>query len=592
MSGKVAEITNLINRNSLAANISDMYQSQYSQMSDWIEEKKELRNYIFATDTTKTTNSKLPWKNKTTLPKLCQIRDNLHANYMSALFSTEDWLRWEGANEEGDTLAKSKAIEAYMKNKVRESGFRTTISMLVYDYIDYGNAFAEVVFVNESKEDPETGATIPGYIGPKLIRLSPLDQIFNLSAISYAASYKITRYLKTLGELKAELTERPDLQYNKEVIDYLENVRRSMGGYNGADVDKAEGYDIDGFGSLSEYYQQEYVEILEFSGDIHDENGILKKNRIITVVDRAQVIRDVPDPSWMVAGNKIHVGWRLRPDNLMAMGPLDNLVGMQYRIDHLENMKADAGDLIIHPPLKIKGNVEAFEWGPGVEIYLGEDGEVEELGKSLQVLFAADNQITILEQKMEEMAGAPKQAMGIKTPGEKTAFEVSTLDNASSRIFQDKTAHFELNMIEEALNMMLEVARRTFNGEDVVRVLDEEFGAAEFLTVTKADITATGKLRPTGARHFAKQNQLVQNLMNLYNSPIAEHISTHVSTKKLAKVVEELLGLEKFDLVRDNIGVIEQIETQQIVQQAQQTLEEEDATPLDDEGEAPDAVEQ
>jgi hypothetical protein len=27
------------------------------------------------------------------------------------------------------------------------------------------------------------------------------------------------------------------------------------------------------------------------------------------------------------------------------MGPLDNLVGLQYRIDHLENAKADALDL-------------------------------------------------------------------------------------------------------------------------------------------------------------------------------------------------------------------------------------------------------
>ena len=49
-----------------------------------IERWKELRNYIFATDTTTTSNKSLPWKNSTTLPKLCQIRDNLHSNYISA----------------------------------------------------------------------------------------------------------------------------------------------------------------------------------------------------------------------------------------------------------------------------------------------------------------------------------------------------------------------------------------------------------------------------------------------------------------------------------------------------------------------------
>lgn len=60
--------------------------------SEWAE----LRNYIFATDTTTTSNNSLPWRNRTTIPKLTQIRDNLHANYMDALFPNDDWLSWEG----------------------------------------------------------------------------------------------------------------------------------------------------------------------------------------------------------------------------------------------------------------------------------------------------------------------------------------------------------------------------------------------------------------------------------------------------------------------------------------------------------------
>lgn len=61
-----------------------------------IEEWKELRNYLFATDTRTTSNKKLPWSNSTTTPKLTQIRDNLHANYMAALFPRSKWLKWNG----------------------------------------------------------------------------------------------------------------------------------------------------------------------------------------------------------------------------------------------------------------------------------------------------------------------------------------------------------------------------------------------------------------------------------------------------------------------------------------------------------------
>ncbi len=119
-------------------------------------EWRELRNYRFATDTTKTTNSKLPWKNKTTLPKLTQIRDNLHANYMDALFPNDNWMKWEGYNLEDSTQKKRRAIESYLKTKIRESNFRETVSQLLYDYIDYGNVFAEVTYVNQVHTDPYT----------------------------------------------------------------------------------------------------------------------------------------------------------------------------------------------------------------------------------------------------------------------------------------------------------------------------------------------------------------------------------------------------------------------------------------------------
>lgn len=291
-------------------------------------------------------------------------------------------------------------------------------------------------------------------------------------------------------------------------------------------------------------------------------------------------------PSWLGKSTKGHVSWRYRPDNLYGMGPLDNLVGMQYRIDHLENLKADAMDLAVHPPLAITGNVEEFTWGPNCEIYIGEGGSISELGKSFSGVIGANNEIASLEMKMEEMAGAPKQAMGIRTPGEKTAFEVQTLEMAASRIFQDKITNFEVNLLEPALNRMLEVSRRNMDGADMIRVMDDDLGVVQFLEITKEDITASGKLRPVGARHFAAQATMVQNMMGLVNSPLWTDpgVRGHFSGKAVAQMVEEILGLEKFSIYRDNAQVFESFETQQLVSQAQEELEVTNATPV--EGEA------
>lgn len=579
----VAELHTLIGRENLAEQISQLWSQHNNDRQSWIAQKKELRDYIFATDTTTTSNAKLPWKNKTTIPKLCQIRDNLHANYMSALFPNDNWMKWEAYTKDSATKEKRDAIQAYMSNKVRESDLRNVIDQLLYDYIDYGNCIYDVEWVAERHED-ENGIPIPGYIGPKASRISPLDHVFNPLASSYDNTYKITRYVKTIGEMMQEIEDKPELSYNREVVERAHALRKSLTSYGPDDVNKAAAFSVDGFGTLYQYYQSGYVEILEFEGSLHDlDSNTLHKNRIITIIDRCYVVRNEPMPSWFGKSTKGHAAWRKRPDNLWGMGPLDNLVGMQYRIDHLENLKADAMDLSVHPPLAITGSVEEFVWEPGAEILLGEGGSVAELGKNLNGVIAANSEIAQLELKMEELAGAPKQAMGIRTPGEKTAFEVQTLEMAASRIFQHKIQNFEVNVLEPMLNRMLEVARRNMDGSDVVRVLDNDLGVLTFFQVTKEDITASGKIRPMGARHFAANATRLQTITQLSATPLWQDpaVQAHISGKKMAKLIEELLDAEPYDIVEDNIRVLEQIETQQIASQGAEDVMVADATPTE-----------
>lgn len=582
MSTKVAELNKWLKQDDAAAWVSNLWTAFNNQRREKIEEWKELRNYVFATDTTTTTNQTLPWKNSTTLPKLCQIRDNLHSNYLSALFPNDDWLRWEAYSKDDGTKKKTRAIEAYMKNKTREGHFRTEMSKLLLDYIDYGNAFATVDFSAQYREDPTTGQRIAGFIGPRVFRISPLDIVFDPTAATFDESFKIVRSIKTVGEIQKMAEEWPENAFYASYAARRATMRKVLGGYSIEDFDKAEGYSVDGFGNLYEYYQSDYVEILEFYGDYHStETGELKSNVVITVFDRCHVVREETIKSYFGKAPVCHVGWRMRPDNLWAMGPLDNLVGMQYRIDHLENLKADAMDLCVHPPLVISGEVEEFVWGPGAEIHTDENGSVSELGKNLNGIIAASNEIHTLEEKMELYSGAPREAMGIRTAGEKTAFEVQSLQNAAGRIFQEKITSFEIELLEPILNAMLEAARRNMEAFDVVRVLDDDLAVQSFLSVTKDDITGSGKIRPVGARHYASQAQLVQNLSMMLNGPIAQVVAPHLSGIQLTKLLEDVLGLERYNLFKPNAAIFEQQETQRLVNQAQEDLQMEAAVPQD-----------
>jgi hypothetical protein len=578
---KTIDLEQIISPDELATQIAERWTEWNTLRVKKVEEWKEVRNYLFATDTRTTSNSRLPWAHTTTTPKLTQIRDNLHANYFAAIFPQRKWMKWVADDASSNSKAKRSAIQAYMENKVEQSGFVDTVSRLIYDWIDYGNCFA----MNEYARDVvfnEEGLPTIQYVGPRLIRISPYDIVFNPTAASFKDSPKIIRSVMSLGDLAKLIEDDPSKQDWGVIFDKAMQNRGSVLGWNNGTISKTDGYIADGFSSIQRYYESDYIELLTFYGNIYDKyNKVLRRNRIITVIDRSYIVEDVENPSWLGYAPIHHVGWRDRPDNLYSMGPLDNLVGMQYRIDHLENMRATIFDRIAAADIVIKGDVEEKQDGVIKRWYVGDEGGVAYLSPDATAL-QADFQIQQLEQKMEEMAGAPKMAMGLRTPGEKTAFEVDVLSNAANRIFLHKTAHFERMFLEPVLNDQLETARRNMDSSDIIRVFEDSIGATLFQEITKEDLTAKGKIIPLGARHFADRARKVQEITQIQMAKQDPTVGVHLSGKRLAQLLAEELGDDK--LFSENIQIAEQLETQRVSEEAAVDFEEEQMALADMEG--------
>ena len=578
MVGKVLEIEDAITQDGMAVQVSRKFQEwdmlRASRKAEW----KEVNEYVFATDTSKTKNAETPWRNSTVIPKLCQIRDNLHANYMASLFPKRKWFEWQGSDKESNTKEKQDKIESAALHLVESSGFYDTVSTLVLDYIDYGDAISGVEWVDErALPDGESGATVQeGYVGPAPVRYSPLDIVFNPIAKTFRHSPKIIRVMISLGEL-AEMTQRlsqdtGDEKY-VELFRDLKNNREHLGAYAGELQSKDEIYSIAGFNSYQAYLQSDYVELLVFYGDLYDQNtDTFYKNHIITCVDRSRVLSIEPNPSLFGYPQIFKSGWRKRQDNLWSMGPLDNLLGLQYRLNHTENSKADLFDLTIVPPLKIKGYVDDFKWGPMERIFVGDEGDVEMLAPDVQAL-NANLEIRELEARMEEMAGSPKEAMGFRTPGEKTKYEVQRLENAASRIFQAKVSQFEREVIEPLLNAMLEMAKRK-SGAMTVRQVDPEFKSVTFDEISISDLVGVGKLVPIASRHFAEQAEMVQNLNAFASSPLGQdpEVVQHFSSERTARMIEELLELEPYKIVEPYVRLSERADGARLSQSLEQDV--------------------
>ena len=538
----------------------------------------EVEKNVWATSTKDTDNGQYEaWSNTTHRPKMANLYDTLTINYDAALFPNDNWLKWRGNDQEATTLQKRRIVEAYMNTKhaISASNFRKTMRRLESDWVMYGNCFAEVEYVREYAVDPMTGQVTLSYVGPKIKRRDPRDIVFNPLASSFRQAPKITRDLYTLAELTRLSEDNPQEEKWQRVLDLAKQHRGTIRQYSTADVDKDLQLQIDGFGSASTYFDSGLVEVLTFYGDLHwgatDEQYEYERDREIIVVDRWDIAIDREVNTWTGKPHLYHCAWRERVNNLWGQGPLENLVGMQYRIDHLENARADAFDQMLDPDIVFSGDVEdVMQVGGAKHYYIAENGQVSYLRPDTTVL-NADLQIRELTESMEMFALSPREALGFRTPGEKTASEFTGLTNAAARSFQHKVTIYQ-EFLEEIVNGELEVAVRNMDGTDMIELLDDDTGASEFKKITKSDITSNGRLIPMGARHFAREAQLVQNLQQLQAGPLADpEVAMHFSSIGLAELYKEWMDLAggARELVSPYARVEERLEAQRRMQVAE-----------------------
>ncbi len=564
-----------------AEQISDLYETWHSSRQGHLRELKEIVEYVYATDTSKTSNRKNPWSHKTHIPKLTQVHDNLGTQYANALVGRDDFFTFSPGNPESSTKAKRKAAVAYLLTKHKYSKFKLVVKQLLNDWVQTGEAVAQLQYVVETGKDHLTGQLVTLYQGPKLVRISPYDIEFDHTAASFAEAPKVVRQLITLGGFCREVEECVELGYDPWAVQKVKDLRSAAMPMKQDELAKISQRQLDGFSDYGAYMRSGKVELLHFYGDLYDlATGVLMKDRMITVVDRRYVLRNACASDFGNIGQLYYSTWRKRPDNLRGQSPLANLLGMQYLMNHLENTRADAFDQAVEPDEVFVGQVETVEpdgTGGRRQHFIDDgNGSVTYLRPDATFL-QADLQIQYKEAQIEAYAGAPREAMGIRTPGEKTAFEFSELADAASKLFQNKIEDFQEEMLDPILNGELELAQRNLSS-DILEMEDEDFGVTEFRAITKEDLIVRGKIVPEGASHFARRSQAVRELQQ-FSTVLAQDqgLAIHFPAKARAQAWNELMDMDRFKLYQEFGGVAEQVEMAQIQQAAQQMIQQNQA---------------
>lgn len=574
------EINKLREPEGLAGGIAQKFVSWENSKDRWYRNAQETLENLYATSTHDIYNQVHEYDNSTHIPKLTQIRDMLVTYYLDAMFSLPDYVDWEAYDYESIDVNTRNTIKAVAKQMVEDSKFKPTIRELVEDYVDYGNAFATVANVTETLQmDGKSQSII--YNGPKAIRINPLDIFFDPLATSFERSPKIVRTIMTLGELQADAELLPDSaeEYKKalnKAIERRSEIRNTIATIRPEDIVDDE-CRIAGLGNWSTYYKTDTVELLTFYGDLYDiDENKLHRNTRIVVMDRCFVLLEEPIKNYGFNCNIFKAGWRDRKDNLWSMSPLDNIKGLQFMVDFLENKRADVFNYISNPVLVKKGDVEMpADIYPGCEIGVDTDGDVAFIRPDATAL-QADLYIDKYLNLMEEMAGTPREAMGFRTPGEKTAFEVSQLNTASSRLFNEKVRKFEMEMLEPLMTLMLRIYMN--NPARTTKVREKlEDGTVMFNDVSLDELTANGRLVAMGSNTYTEKARMAQTVMQLYNSGVVSDplVFNYFDPKIIAKILSYTTGLDSWKgILKENARTHAELDAKMVAEQAQQQLEE------------------
>ena len=569
------EIKKLQEPDGLATAIANKYIAWESSRDRWYRNAQETLENLYATSTHDIRNQSHEWDNSTHIPKLTQIRDMLITYYLDAMFSLPDYIDWVPYTEAGTKLKVRNSLKAMTRQMLHDSDFEPTIRQIVEDYVDYGNAFATAVPVKL------TNQTTLIYNGPKAIRINPMDIFFDPLATSFENSPKIIRTIMTLGELMQSADQfTQDENVFKKALNKAVKKRRTIYdsiSANQKDVIIDDMCHIAGFDSWSTYYTSDTVELLTFYGDLYDiEANKLYKNSRIIVMDRAHVLLNEPITDYGFGCNIFKAGWRDRKDNLWSMSPLDNIKGMQFMIDFLENKRADVFNLISNPIIVTKGDVEMPEYiFPGCHIGVDIDGDIQFIrpdATALQADLYVDRYLTL----MEEMAGTPREAMGFRTPGEKTAFEISQLNTASSRLFNEKVRKFEKEVLEPLLTLMLRiyVADKT----RVVNVKNTDVdGVTLFEQINISDLDTQGRFEATGSTTYTEKAKMAQTLMQIANTAFYSDplVNGWFDPKVVAETLTYTTGLDKIDgILKENARIDAELKMKKAAETATQILEE------------------
>lgn len=505
-----------------AFNEANNYRQEYEEK--WLRFYQLYRNYQ---------EHKKPNGANLFIPYVFSIIETLVPKIVSLVFASRPYIGYLPLNR--NSIERAKNMEALVDYQlVQKIRFISVATEWIKDALIYGTGIIKVGWAYEEREVVEAQPLMrlfgKGYGKlPKKIKkvvrdepivecIDPFDFYVEPGARDICdAKYCIHRTIRSKSYLK-----RMEKQGVYKNIDAIEEATP-------ADL----GFDQRASSIGENVSNKKGVELLEYWED----------DRLITVANRAVVIRDEPNPFWLKKKPFIKIVDTIDPHNFYGIGEIEPIEHLQHELNTIRNMRMDNINLIINRMWTVKNSAdispEELISRPGGVIHVQNHDDIQPI-KLDNVAAESYKEDELIRRDIDLATGVNDYVRGTNPDRRETATTASVLSTASNERIKLKATLLEDTGIGELGVWLAALNRQFIDRPYVIRLLGEDSGV-DFREITHDDINgdfdviALGSSVDPVVNKTARLNSLIQLYSIFQNN---QYINQYELTKRILEVAD------------------------------------------------------
>lgn len=505
-----------------AFNEANNYRQEYEEK--WLRFYQLYRNYQ---------EHKKPNGANLFIPYVFSIIETLVPKIVSLVFASRPYIGYLPLNR--NSIERAKNMEALVDYQlVQKIRFISVATEWIKDALIYGTGIIKVGWAYEEREIVEAQPLMrlfgKGYgkipkKTKKVVRdepivecIDPFDFYVEPGARDICdAKYCIHRTIRSKSYLK-----RMEKQGVYKNIDAIEEATPDDLGFDqrassiGENVSNKKG-----------------VELLEYWED----------DRLITVANRAVVIRDESNPFWLKKKPFIKIVDTIDPHNFYGIGEIEPIEHLQHELNTIRNMRMDNINLIINRMWTVKNSAdispEELISRPGGVIHVQNHDDIQPI-KLDNVAAESYKEDELIRRDIDLATGVNDYVRGTNPDRRETATTATVLSTASNERIKLKATLLEDTGIGELGVWLAALNRQFIDRPYVIRLLGEDSGV-DFREITHDDINgdfdviALGSSVDPVVNKTARLNSLIQLYSIFQNN---QYINQYELTKRILEVAD------------------------------------------------------